>query len=80
MSSEEEMREAQEVAVLTNQAGWEYIKKFIESNMRPVEKRLFEDDLEKEEFKACQRERQAYKSVLDFVNRRVKKVEENKRR
>lgn len=61
--------------MVVNRKGWTHIKSFIEDNMKPVERKLFEEDLDKEEFKACQRERQAYKKILDFVKRRVDEVQ-----
>jgi hypothetical protein len=56
---------------MANRQGWKIVKRYIEENMKPVEERLFNADLDKEEFKACQRERQAYQKILDFVNRRI---------
>lgn len=73
--NDKELQEAREVVMVVNRKGWTHIKNFIEKNMKPVEKKLFNEDLDKEEFKACQRERQAYKKVLDFVDRRVDAVQ-----
>jgi hypothetical protein len=75
--NEKELQEAREVAMLANRKGWKMVESYIESNMKPVEKKLFNEDLDKEEFKACQRERAAYKKVLDFVNRRVEAAKNN---
>jgi hypothetical protein len=76
--NEKEMRKAQEVAVITNQAGWEHVEEFIKKNIKPIEDELDNNfDLKKEEFDALRKEKHAYKSVLNFVNRRVKEVENN---
>lgn len=73
--NDKELQEAREIVMVVNRKGWTHIKSFIEDNMKPVERKLFEEDLDKEEFKACQRERQAYKKILDFVKRRVDEVQ-----
>ncbi|MFP4526382.1 MAG: hypothetical protein ACLFNL_08330 [Bacteroidales bacterium] len=74
---DEEMKKAIEVSTLTNRKGWKHIKDFIKSNIRPIEDKLFNESLEKEEFDVLQAKRQAYEKVLNFVKRKVKKVENN---
>jgi hypothetical protein len=65
---------AREVAITANSNGWKHVEEFIKSNIFPLENSLFTDTLEKEEFQVIQAKRQAYQSVLDFVNRRVKEA------
>jgi hypothetical protein len=57
--------------------GYVILKRFIDDNIQALESRLFNENLEKEEFDGLKRERMAYKSVLDFVERRVKKISQN---
>lgn len=65
---------AREVAITASSNGWKHVEKFIKTNMSPLENSLFTATLEKEEFQVMQAKRQAYQSVLDFVNRRIKEV------
>lgn len=60
--------------MMANGNGWKEVEQFIEDNMKPLENRLFNENLEKEEFAVIQARRQTYKSVLDFVNRRIEIV------
>ena len=70
--NEKELQKAREVVMVVNRKGWTHIRTFIENNIKPIEKELDDNfDLEKEEFNALRKEKQAYKKVLDFVNRRV---------
>jgi hypothetical protein len=57
--------------------GYVILKRFIDDNIQALESRLFNEDMEKEEFDGLKMERKAYKSVLDFVERRVKKISQN---
>lgn len=59
---------------MANNPGWNDVREFIENNVKSLENSLFNDDLEKESFDVVQAQRQAYKSVLDFVERRVEAV------
>jgi len=72
---EKEMLEARSVAIMAGGEGWSFVKNFIESNVKSLEKRLFDDELEKDEFDRLREKRKAYKSVLDFVTRRVEKTQ-----
>lgn len=71
------MQEARVVAMLKTNTGWQMVENFIKDNIDPIEKRLFNDNLSKEEFDLLQKERQAYKNILNFVDRRVEKVQKN---
>lgn len=72
-----ELQEFREVTIMANGNGWRRVETFIKDNMKPLENRLFNEDLEKEEFKVVQAERRAYKAILDFVNRRVDEIANN---
>lgn len=74
---EKELQEARIIAMLTTNEGWKKVEKHILDNMEPIENRLFNDDLTKEEFDVLQAERRAYKNVLKFVDRRVDKVKKS---
>lgn len=63
--------------MMANSNGWEQVKSFIEENMKPLENSLFNDDLDREDFKVKQASRQAFKTVIDFVERRVGEVVKN---
>ena len=59
---------------MANNLGWGDVEEFINNNIKSLENRLFDDDLTKEEFDVVQAERRAYKSVLNFVNKRVNAI------
>lgn len=59
---------------MANNPGWGDVEEYINNNIKILEKRLFDDDLTKEEFDVVQAERRAYKSVLNFVNKRVNAI------
>lgn len=75
---EKEMIEAQEVAMMAIGSGWTIVKEYINKQIKPIEDRIFNDDLTQEEFNLLRRERRAYKDILDFVERRVEKVKNQK--
>jgi reverse gyrase len=59
---------------MANTDGWRDVEEFIKNNIKYLESRLFTEDLEKPEFDKIQAKREAYKSVLDFVHRRIESV------
>jgi hypothetical protein len=59
---------------MANNPGWGDVEEYINNNIKSLENRLFDDDLTKEEFDVVQAERRAYKSVLNFVNKRVNAI------
>jgi len=59
---------------MANNPGWGDVEEYINNNIKTLENRLFDDDLTKEEFDVVQAERRAYKSVLNFVNKRVNAI------
>jgi len=75
---EKEMIEAQEVAMMAIGSGWTIVQEYINKQIKPIEDRIFNDDLTQEEFNLLRRERRAYKDILDFVERRVEKVKNQK--
>ena len=71
---EKEMVQAQEVAMMAVGNGWQIVEEYIKHQIKPIEDRIFNDDLDQEEFNLLRRERRSYKNILDFVERRVEKV------
>ena len=62
-----EMQKAREVAMVTNRKGWDHIEDFIKNKKKPLEDKLFNDDLDKEQFKIIQGKRQSLQEILVVV-------------
>lgn len=72
-----EEQELQAVFHLAESKGWEYLRKFIKSNIKSCDARLTghgEEIKSLEELKGIQEKKKAFQEVLNFVNHRVEKL------